>query len=490
MPLLLDPARLSVARRGTPPSRRRLLAAVTALFAFDGAVFGSWAARIPDVTTHVGASHTSLGLALLCVSVGALASMQLTGALCARLGAGLVASASAVLVCVVVVLPGLADTVPELAVALLAFGAATGTLNVAVNSVGIRVEAAGDRPILPGLHAGFSFGGLGGAALGGVASGLGPVAPHLLVLGAVGLLLTAVVAPVLVAGDTDSPMRAAGPRLRPARTGSRGLIVVLGLIAGCTAYGEGAITDWGALHLRETLLATPAVAAAGYAGFSLAMGCGRLLGSRLVRSLGATQVLVHGSLVAAVGMLAAAFAPVAVVALIGFALVGVGLANVFPLAIARAGAVGGSSGVALASSVGYTGLLGGPPVIGLLIGAMGLPAALATVSVLAALAAGLSLSVAPERDALSDRAADALDAGRAWAVAGLTPAVVRYGPSVRRYADDLALLGPAAGRDLDRQLTPAGALSGAGSPLEPESSGSDASVGGTSDRVSRPVPRP
>src|SRR5918996_4130056 len=93
MSVLLDRPRR--ARRGSIPSRTRLLTAVAALFAFDGAVFGSWAARIPDVTTQVGASHTALGLALLCVSIGALASMQLAGALCARLGAGLVAAAGA-----------------------------------------------------------------------------------------------------------------------------------------------------------------------------------------------------------------------------------------------------------------------------------------------------------------------------------------------------------------------------------------------------------
>lgn len=120
----------------------------------------------------------------------------------------------------------------------------------------------------------------------------------------------------------------------------RALLLVLGLIAGCTAYGEGAVTDWGALHLRETLQATPAVAAAGYGAFALAMACGRLGGGRLVQALGTTPVLVYGTLLAAVGMLAAALAPVAAAALAGFALVGLGLANVFPLAIARAGAEG------------------------------------------------------------------------------------------------------------------------------------------------------
>ena len=86
MSVLLDRPRRT--RRGSVPSRTRLLTVVAALFAFDGAVFGSWAARIPDVTTQVGTSHTGLGLALLCVSIGALASMQAAGALAARLGAG------------------------------------------------------------------------------------------------------------------------------------------------------------------------------------------------------------------------------------------------------------------------------------------------------------------------------------------------------------------------------------------------------------------
>src|SRR3954468_8659133 len=114
MSVLLDRPRR--ARRGSVPSRTRLLTAVAALFVFDGAVFGSWAARIPDVTAQVGASHSALGLALLCISLGVLATTQAAGEVCARLGPGLVAAASAVLVSGAVALPGLAHTLPELGV--------------------------------------------------------------------------------------------------------------------------------------------------------------------------------------------------------------------------------------------------------------------------------------------------------------------------------------------------------------------------------------
>ena len=355
-------------RRGAGPPRERLLAAVAALFAFDGAVFGSWAARIPDVTAQVGTSHTRLGLALLCVSIGALASMQAAGALAARLGAGRVAVACAVLLCLAVVLPGLAYSLPALAAALLAFGAATGAVNVAANSLGVRLEAAGDRPVMPGLHAAFSLGGLAGAALGGVASGLGGLAPHLLAVGGVGLVLTGVIAPALLAGDTDRlPVgRGAADTPQPPAVPRR-LLVVLGLIAGCTAYGEGAITDWGALHLRETLAASPAVAAAGYAAFSLAMATGRFAGDALTLRFGAMPLVRGGGVLAALGLGFSLAVGSSWAAILGFGAVGAGFSVAFPLMLARAGSLPGTTpgtAIATVSVFGYTGFLAGPPLIG------------------------------------------------------------------------------------------------------------------------------
>lgn len=376
------------AGRAPQPSLGRLRAAVAALFALDGFVFGTWAARVPDVSAQVGADHTALGAALLCLSLGALACMQLTGALAARLGPGLVAAVAAVAVCAAAVLPGLATSVPQLCAALLAFGAATGMVNVAANSVGVQVEARAERPLLSGLHAAFSFGGLGGALLGGVAATVLDVPAHLVAVAGAGLLLTAVLVPTLVGADAavvqPVPVAAEVPRRSPTAA-----LVVLGCIAGATAYGEGALTDWGALHLREDLGATSGLAAAGYAGFALTMACGRLAGGALVARLGERRLLVGGTLLAAAGALLAVTTSSVPVALAGFGVVGLGLANVFPLAVARAGALGGSRGIATSTTVGYTGLLGGPPAIGFLATHAGLPVALGTVALLAVVAAVL-----------------------------------------------------------------------------------------------------
>ncbi|KQS68905.1 MFS transporter [Modestobacter sp. Leaf380] len=418
----------TAAGRAPLPSLGRLRTAVCALFALDGFVFGSWAARVPGVSAQVGADHTALGIALLCLSVGALACMQLTGALAARLGAGLVASLAAIALCVGAVLPGLATSVAGLCAALLAFGAVTGMVNVAANSVGVQVEARAGRPLLSGMHAAFSFGGLGGALLGGAAASFLDVLPHFVVVAGLGLLVTAWVVPVLVGADAD-PAVARQPVVRRAAAASRptAALVVLGAIAGATAYGEGALTDWGALHLREDLAASPVLGAAGYAGFALTMALGRLAGGTLVTRIGERRLLVGGSLLAAVGALVVVTTSSVPVALAGFGVVGLGLANVFPLAIARAGALGGASGIALSTTVGYTGLLGGPPVIGFLASHAGLPVALGTVALLALVAAVLVLCLDGARVRLP-----ALPALPALPVLDLAP--------VHRAAGDLRLL--------------------------------------------------
>jgi MFS family permease len=418
----------------------RLRAAVTGLFVLDGAVFGSWAARVPDVADGVGAGHSTLGVALLCLSLGALVCMRFTGRWCARFGAGPVSAAGAVAVSAAALLPGLVSSVPGLCVALFVFGAATGMVNVAANAVGVQVEASVGRPILSGLHAGFSLGGLAGALIGGAVAPVLGVPAHLALVAAAGLFASAWALPALLgarrAAVPEGAAQAEGSGRRPTA-----VLVVLGAIAGCTAFGEGALTDWGALLLREHLGATAAVAAAGYAGFSLAMACGRLAGSPLLRVMGERRLLVGGALLAAVGAVAAVTTSSLGVALAGFVLVGLGLANVFPLAVGRAGLLGGARGIALATTVGYTGLLGGPPAIGLLSEAAGLPVAVGSVAVMAVVAAILVLTVSGERVRLP-RPRALLDRAVATVGGRIQPVVSGFGHGTAVYVRELEVLVP------------------------------------------------
>ncbi|MFB7241175.1 MFS transporter [Streptomyces populi] len=372
-------------------SLTRLRIAITAFFALDGFVFAGWVVRIPAVKHQTGASAGALGLALLGVSAGAVVTMMLTGRLCRRFGSHPVSVACAALLSLSVVLPPLAHSVTVLGLVLLLFGAAYGGANVAMNSAAVDLVAALRRPVMPGFHAAYSLGGMLGAGLGGLVAGYLSPSRHLFAIAVVGLLVTGVAGRALLREAAPVPPERlrgdASAGRRPADTRARGLVVVFGLIALCTAYGEGALADWGALHLEQDLDARPGTAALGYSCFALAMTIGRLSGTALLERLGRTRTLVLGGTTASLGMLLGSLAPSVWAVLLGFAVTGLGLANIFPVALDRAGALAGASGVAVASTLGYGGLLLGPPAIGFMADSYSLPTALTSVAALAAAAA-------------------------------------------------------------------------------------------------------
>ncbi|CAM5261012.1 MFS transporter [Streptomyces aurantiogriseus] len=385
----------------------RLRITLSAFFALDGFVFAGWVVRIPAIKEQTDASASALGLALLGVSAGAVVTMLLTGRLCRRYGSHPVTVVCAVLLSLSVTLPPLTHSAPALGAVLLLFGAAYGGINVAFNSAAVDLVTALDRPIMPTFHAAFSLGGMIGAGLGGlVADSLSPTR-HLLGLCLIGLLVTALAGPALLREAPPRPPAAAeeagGADTDPAKPTrltprTRRLVIVFGLIALCTAYGEGALADWGALHLQQDLDASPGFAAAGYSCFALAMTVGRLTGTTLLQRLGRTRTVVAGGTTAAVGMLVASLTPTAWVALLGFAVTGLGLANLFPVAVERAGTLAGPTGVAVASTLGYGGMLLGPPAIGFMADWFSLPVALTSVAALAAVAALIGLTI-PRRTA-------------------------------------------------------------------------------------------
>ncbi|MGY5055511.1 MFS transporter [Streptomyces sp. 900105755] len=361
----------------------------------DGFVFAGWVVRIPAVKEQTGASAGALGLALLGVSAGAVITMMFTGRLCRRYGSHPVTVVCAVLLSLSVALPPLTHSVPALGAVLLVFGSAYGGINVAFNSAAVDLVRALRRPIMPSFHAAFSLGGMLGSGLGSLIAGVLTPTQHLLCLTAVGLLITLLAGRTLLRtppphtpGD-DAPHGTSAPRRLPPRT--RLLVVTFGLIALCTAYGEGAMADWSALHLEQDLGAAPGAAAIGYSCFALAMTVGRLSGTRLLEALGQTRTLVFGGTTAAAGMLLGALAPALWAALLGFAITGLGLANLFPVAVERAGRLAGPDGVAVASTFGYGGMLLGPPAIGFMAEWLSLSTALTTVAALAATAATIAL---------------------------------------------------------------------------------------------------
>ncbi|MDX3249107.1 MFS transporter, partial [Streptomyces sp. ME18-1-4] len=172
--------------------------ALTTFFALDGFIFAGWVVRIPAIKQQTGASPSTLGLALLGVSAGAVITMMLTGRLCHRYGSHPVTVVCAVLLSLSVTLPPLTHSAAALGAVLLLFGAAYGGINVAFNSAAVALVAALRRPIMPTFHAAFSLGGMIGAGLGGLVAGSLSPTRHLLGLGIIGLLVTALTGPTLL----------------------------------------------------------------------------------------------------------------------------------------------------------------------------------------------------------------------------------------------------------------------------------------------------
>jgi MFS family permease len=395
----------------------RVRTAVTAFFAFDGFVFATWAVRIPAVKAATGASPAELGVALLGVSGGAIATMALSGMLCRRFGAVRVLLAGAVWLSLALLLPALARSAVALGLALVMFGIGYGCVNVAANTVAVDVVAALRRPVMPSFHAAWSLGGLAGAAVGGLLAPILSPLPHFAIATLLGLAVTLVAGRVLLttalpaaaAASAEGDPAAVNDEIGSGTAGSRAaaaataavardrahvwrVVLLLGILAACASYGEGSISDWGALRLHG-LGAGAGLAAIGYAAFALAEAGGRLSGTWLLTRFGQRAVLVSGGLATCAGMLCAGLAPSIPIAVVGFALAGLGVANAFPAAMSRVGVLAGPHGVAIASTLGYGGFLLGPPVIGFLAAAVGLGPSLTTVSVLALVGAALGWSL-------------------------------------------------------------------------------------------------
>jgi MFS family permease len=379
------------------PVRRRF--PLNVFFFLVGFVPANWLVRIPDIKEQVGASASQLGLALLAGSIGGLLATPLGGRLAMRVGTRPPIAFGAVLLSLAIALPALAPSVQLLGVSLIVFTSIHAMFNVSLNSAAVEVESAYGRSIMPTLHGLFSVGGLVGAVVGGFAAGrLSPLA-HLTVIGAISLVVVAIFAPMLLKAADAKGVQVEDHKERHAAAGTAhlGVIVLFGLIGLCTAWGEFAANNWANLHLREDLGASASVAAYVFATYSCAIAASRLLGSLVIRRIGATAVLSGGFLLAAVGMLAAAWAsrvggglPLAIA---GYVLLGVGLGNVYPIAIARAGAIGGPRAVSRVVFLTGAGILGQAPVIGFLADQFGLPVALTTVPVLAVIAAGIGFSL-------------------------------------------------------------------------------------------------
>ncbi len=375
------------------PSLVRARYAVSTLFFVGGFATASWVPHIPTVQLRLQLSASMLGMALPAVAAGAVVAMPLTGGLIARWGTRAVTHVSALLSCLLVALPVHAPSFPWLVASLGLLGVAGGVQNVALNAHAVTVERRMSRTIMSSFHGLYSLGGLvgAGASLLLLSSGLTP-SRHMVGAAVVGLAAVLVASRQLLPASEDE----AGPThlfVVP-----RGLLLVLGGVTSLVLMVEGAMADWTAVYLRQSLGTAPELGGAGYAVFSMAMAAGRLSGDRLVTGFGPERLVRAGGVLAACGLGGALLLHHPVAAVIGFGCVGLGVSNLIPVLLSAAGRMTGTSpgvGIAAVSTAGFSGFLVGPPLVGFLTDQLGLPLALGGLAIALSLVAASGALVRP-----------------------------------------------------------------------------------------------
>ena len=354
--------------------------AVFAYFTIAGAAVTFWAVHIPYVENKLDISHSAIGALLLVFGGGALTAIQLVGNLIDRVGSKTATSLAAVFMGLMLFLPGLANSALFLGIGLFLLGIGVGATDVAMNAHAVEVEKAYGRPIFSAFHAMWSFGGLIGASLGGIALANDFAMQTTLSAAAVLTLIAAITMRSWMLPDNPNQKKHSDQirdndrkQIRELNASNKkvlGYVLFLGAMSAAAAIAEGTGIDWSALHHARILETSEALAATALVVYTGAMGFTRLVIDKVVAARGRIFVVRYGSLVSALGTCIVVVSTNSPVALIGWIIAGVGIAGVVPQMFAYSAEVGEAShtGRNMAKVVGitYAGVLAGPAIIGFL----------------------------------------------------------------------------------------------------------------------------
>ncbi|GAL85032.1 major facilitator family transporter [Sporocytophaga myxococcoides] len=376
-------------------SRTTQRIAVGLLFFLHGLCFSSWASRIPDIQQKLKLTEVSLGMVLFALPIGLLASMPLSGWLTARYGSSKIVLGAILSYGLILSFIGLAEDKYELILALFLFGVASNTVNIAVNTQALIVEALYHRSIMASFHGLWSLAGFSGAALGSfmISKGNSPQL-HFFIVTLFIFCAAAIVSffiPKAVRKENKGPLF-----VLPDKS-----IFIYGLIAFCCMTCEGAMFDWSGVYFKKVVLAEKGWIGIGYSAFMSTMALGRFFADSYTTRFGLKQTLFVSGLLITVGLLTAIIFPTLYIAIAGFLLVGFGVSSVVPLAYGAAGKstkVPTEIALTAVASIGFIGLLIGPPLIGLFAGLTSLRISFLIISFLGLSVALLSFVIKQEQD--------------------------------------------------------------------------------------------
>lgn len=365
-----------------PRMSPRLAIAIT--FLLRGFIQGSWYPRIPGVVQDVNVNPAQLGFIFFLFALGNMVAFTVAARLIVRIGSPHTHMLFALPFALTVVVLSLLTGTVQFAVGMFAFGFLTGGFDISTSVQGAVVERRTHRPIMSGLYGLFSVGALVGSFSSGLLAQTGvSISLQFLVIGVIAIPITLLVSASLMPDDVvpanSIPKSRRLPSLPPKVLWPLGLMIV------CVALGEETINNWAAIYLRDTLIASPAVASFAYTAFAIATAIGRLLGDSVIARFGVDKTLMAGSIIASVGVGGGMIINQSWSVILGYTLMGLGLSVVVPVTYRRANDIPGvsrASAVATVASIGFIGFLVGPLVIGAVADIVSLRAAIGSISLM------------------------------------------------------------------------------------------------------------
>jgi MFS family permease len=333
------------------------------MFFLNGFIYGNWSSRIPRIQELYGVNDQIIGFVLLALALGAVVAMPFTGWAIIRNGSRRITLVAIFLYCAFVPLLPFMPNWIVLMLLYLVMGVVTGMLDVAMNAQGVMVERAYGRPIMTSFHAFFSIGMALGAWCGALFAGtMLELYHHFAIAGGVSLLATIWVRYNLV-DDKASALSSDGPLFRlPNRA-----LLSIGIITFCCMMGEGSMSNWSVKYMENIALSSQTLAPIALSAFATAMTVGRIFGDRIRASIGDANLVVSGGIVSSLGILLFILFPYSLMVIAGCFLVGLGLSSIVPVTYSIAGNskdIPSGVGIAMVTTVGYSGFLLGPPIIG------------------------------------------------------------------------------------------------------------------------------
>ncbi|HEX5908557.1 MAG TPA: MFS transporter [Propionibacteriaceae bacterium] len=365
-------------------STRLAAVAVTLMFVVNGAVIGGFGASLPSLRDKLGLDATQIAIMLFCAGAAAIGSMQIGGRLADSIGAREVSLAALPLLIAGMITIGLAQVYPVAIVGTVLIGLGNGAMDVAMNAMGVQVEAARQRPIMSSFHAFWSIGnfiGAGAVLLLAMVLGLrgGEVVTPLSISIAVLTLAT-----LVILFKITPEAAVVHHTVDGVRTPIPAVAWVLGVMALAFGLAEGTALDWSSLHVTDVAGVDPTTGAVGLIAVSGFMVVIRLLGDRLVTRFGRRAVVRFGGLCAALGYLTVTLVSSLPLLVLGWALVGFGVGMIAPQVYALSGHIGGGRALAMVVTFGYAAFLVGPAFVGFLVNLLGIHHAMAVPALLCA----------------------------------------------------------------------------------------------------------